>query len=78
MKCESQTSLLARTFASPYLGRKPKAKVVKVGVPMEVGIYLINHKLKVYMWYDKDNTGIYEWGLQNIMYFVEGLGGDVF
>jgi hypothetical protein len=30
------------------------------------------------MWYDKDNIGIYEWGLQNIMYFVEGLGGDVF
>jgi len=28
MKCDSQASLLARTFASPYLGHKPKARVV--------------------------------------------------
>jgi len=27
MKCEFQASLLARTFASPYLGCKPKVKV---------------------------------------------------
>jgi hypothetical protein len=28
MKCDSQASLLARTFASPYLGCEPKARVV--------------------------------------------------
>jgi hypothetical protein len=28
MKCDSWALLLARTFASPYLGRKPKAKVM--------------------------------------------------
>jgi hypothetical protein len=28
MKCDFRASLLARTFASPYLGREPKAKVV--------------------------------------------------
>jgi hypothetical protein len=27
MKCDSRASFLARTFASPYLGRKPKARV---------------------------------------------------
>jgi hypothetical protein len=27
MRCDSQTSLLARAFASPCLGREPKAKV---------------------------------------------------
>jgi len=27
MKCDSQASLLAHTFASPCLGREPKAKV---------------------------------------------------
>jgi hypothetical protein len=27
MKCDSQASLLARTFASPSLGHKPKVKV---------------------------------------------------
>jgi hypothetical protein len=28
MKCDSQASLLAHTFASPCLGREPKVKVV--------------------------------------------------
>jgi hypothetical protein len=28
MKCDSQASLLARTLASPCLGREPKARVV--------------------------------------------------
>jgi len=28
MKCESQLSHLACTFASPYLGHKPKARVL--------------------------------------------------
>jgi hypothetical protein len=28
MKCDSWASLLARTFASPFLGHEPKAKVV--------------------------------------------------
>jgi hypothetical protein len=28
MKCDSRASLLARTFASPCLGHKPKARVV--------------------------------------------------
>jgi hypothetical protein len=28
MKCDFRASLLARTFVSPYLGRKPKARVV--------------------------------------------------
>jgi hypothetical protein len=28
MKCDSQASLLARTFTSLYFGRKPKAKVM--------------------------------------------------
>ncbi len=28
MKCDSRASLLANTFASPCLGRKPKARVV--------------------------------------------------
>jgi hypothetical protein len=27
MKCDSRASLLASTFASPYLGHKPKARV---------------------------------------------------
>jgi hypothetical protein len=27
MKCDSQASLLARTFARPYLGYKPKVRV---------------------------------------------------
>jgi hypothetical protein len=27
IKCDSHASLLARTFASPYFGHKPKAKV---------------------------------------------------
>jgi hypothetical protein len=27
MKCDFRASFLARTFASPYLGHKPKAKV---------------------------------------------------
>jgi hypothetical protein len=27
MKCDSRASLLARTFASPYIGREPKVKV---------------------------------------------------
>jgi hypothetical protein len=27
MKCNSHASFLAHTFASPYLGREPKAKV---------------------------------------------------
>jgi hypothetical protein len=31
MKCDSQASLLACTFASPCLGREPKAKVVTKG-----------------------------------------------
>jgi hypothetical protein len=28
MKCDSQASLLARTFASPCFGHEPKARVV--------------------------------------------------
>jgi hypothetical protein len=27
MKCDFRASFLARTFANPYLGRKPKARV---------------------------------------------------
>jgi hypothetical protein len=27
MKCDFQASFLTRTFASPYLGRKPKVRV---------------------------------------------------
>jgi hypothetical protein len=34
MKCELWASLLARTFASPYLGYKPKARVATL---------LVNH-----------------------------------
>jgi hypothetical protein len=30
MKCDSRDSPLARTFASPYLGREPKARVVTI------------------------------------------------
>jgi len=30
MRCDSQASFLARTLASPYLGREPKARVVIV------------------------------------------------
>jgi hypothetical protein len=30
MKCDSRASLLARTFASPYLGCEPKAKVATI------------------------------------------------
>jgi hypothetical protein len=29
MKCDSRASLLARTFASPCLGREPKAKITR-------------------------------------------------
>ncbi len=32
MKCDSCASLLARTFANPYLGREPKAKVATIYV----------------------------------------------
>jgi hypothetical protein len=28
MKCDSRASFLACTFASPYFGREPKAKIV--------------------------------------------------
>jgi hypothetical protein len=31
MKCDSQASLLARTFASPYFGREAKVKVATLG-----------------------------------------------
>jgi hypothetical protein len=30
MRCDSRTSLLARTLASPCFGREPKAKVVTI------------------------------------------------
>jgi len=30
MRCDSWASLLAHTFASPYIGRKPKVKVKQV------------------------------------------------
>jgi hypothetical protein len=30
MKCDSWASFLARTFASPYFGHEPKAKLAKV------------------------------------------------
>jgi len=33
MKCDSQASLLVRTFASPCLGYKPKARVAIGHVP---------------------------------------------
>jgi len=32
MKCDSRVSLLAHTFASPCLGRKPKAKVATCSI----------------------------------------------
>jgi hypothetical protein len=32
VKCDSRASFLAHTFASPYLGRKPKARVTTVKV----------------------------------------------
>jgi hypothetical protein len=35
MKCDSRASFLARTFASPCLGRKPKARVVTIVVICE-------------------------------------------
>jgi hypothetical protein len=35
MRCDSQASLLARTLASPYFGRKLKARVTKVDVNIE-------------------------------------------
>jgi hypothetical protein len=34
MRCDSQASLLTRTFASPHLGYEPKAKVVKVTITL--------------------------------------------
>jgi hypothetical protein len=33
MKCDSQASLLARTLASPCLGREPKARVATIQLP---------------------------------------------
>jgi len=41
MKCDSRPSHLAHTFASPYLGCKPKARVVttyKIGVKIYTNI----------------------------------------
>jgi len=40
MKCDSQSSFLARTFASPCLGHEPKVKVVTYdsNEEIEVGI----------------------------------------
>jgi hypothetical protein len=32
MKCDSRASLLARSLASPYLGREPKARVVTLTI----------------------------------------------
>ncbi len=45
MKCDSQASLLAHTFASPYLGHKPKVKVV-IRLKILLGLFRsrINHK----------------------------------
>jgi hypothetical protein len=36
MKCDSQASLLACVFASPCLGHEPKARVVTIGVELEM------------------------------------------
>jgi len=30
MKCDSRASLLARTFASPYVGHEPQARVMTI------------------------------------------------
>jgi hypothetical protein len=37
MKCDSWASFLAHTFASPCFGRKPKARVVIIGVNLPKG-----------------------------------------
>jgi len=41
MRCESRTSLLAHTFASPCLGREPKARVATLGLQI-VGVIKTN------------------------------------
>jgi hypothetical protein len=42
MKCDSRALFLARTFASPCFGRKPKVRVATVGISMEWDM-LIQH-----------------------------------
>jgi hypothetical protein len=41
MRCESRTSLLAHTLASPCLGRKPKTRVATLGLQI-VGVIKTN------------------------------------
>jgi hypothetical protein len=45
MKCDSQTSLLACTFVSPYIGREPKIKVATTGVKKN---YLNDQKITTF------------------------------
>jgi hypothetical protein len=52
MKCDSQASLLAHTFASPYLGDEPKARVVTPNIPIKCYIYKAkDHNIKI--WYPR-------------------------
>jgi hypothetical protein len=54
MKCDSQASLLARTFASPYLGHAPKARVA-TWYMMEKQIWIEKHyNKKFYQQITKD------------------------
>jgi hypothetical protein len=44
MKCDSQASLLARTFASPCLGHKPKVRVATTMEQVRKEHYLACYK----------------------------------
>jgi hypothetical protein len=59
MKHDSQTSLLARTFASLCFGHKPKAKVATGSI---FGC-LINLRVKLYMFLPKFSTPLEEFNL---------------